>query len=601
MSKLKSVFVFFVLGVLPTVPFGLFAQQSFAIDYTLSMSEPETHYFEVQMSINNILTNSLIRDKNRIQVKMPVWTPGSYLVREYARNIDFIEFKDENGQKLRARKINKNTWEIETNQTNRVKIDYKVYAYELTVRTSFLDAAHGYVNGASIFLYVPQLAQSESKLSVKPFRDWKRVSTALPSLGNNEFLVKDYDSLVDSPIEIGNHEELEFVAAGVPHRIAMFSTEPLNYDKNQLLTDYTKMVEAATSVVGETPLDRYLFIVHHQPGIGGGLEHLYSTTCQTSPQAYNSPGGYVGLFSLLAHEYFHLWNVKRIRPVALGPFDYDNENYTHMLWVAEGFTNYYEEVILSRAGLQSEEDLLGNLSTNLSNVLNTPGNYVQSATASSWDAWIKYYRPDENSANTSISYYSKGGLLGSALNAIIISETKAEKSLDDVLRLLYKKYYQELNRGYTDEEFQQACEQVAGKSLEEFFARFVSGTETPDYKAIYAGVGIELVEKQEKGAYLGIAERGGSIFRISSMGSAYHSGLNVGDRIISIDGKSGASFANATNGKNVGDEIEVKIERSGIPMTFRVKLGADPRKTYTMEKKKGISGTLEKAYKKFVK
>ncbi len=594
---ITSLFLFFVFR-LTTV----YSQESYAVDYTLSMPEPQTHYFEVEMKVNNILTNPLIRDKNKIQVKMAVWTPGSYLVREYSRNIDFIEFKNGSGEQLKGRKINKNTWEVDTKKSNEVIVRYKIYANELTVRTSFLDANHGYLNGASTFLYVPQLMKSESRLTVIPFKDWKRISTALPSLSATQFLVRDFDTLVDSPMEIGNHEVLEFYAAGIPHQVAMFSTEPLNYDKDKLLADYTKLVEAATSVVGENPLDHYLFIVHHAPGIGGGLEHLYSSTCQTSPQAYSSEAGYQGLFALLAHEYFHLWNIKRIRPIALGPFDYDNENYTNMLWVAEGFTNYYEEVILARAGLQTEQDVLDNLAGNLSSVLNTPGNYVQSATAASWDAWIKYYRPDENSGNSSISYYSKGGLLGSALNAIIIAETKAEKSLDDVLRLLYKKYYKELGRGFTDEEFQQACETVAGKPLSDFFEKYISGTETPDYKAIFAAVGIDLVNKNDGTAagYLGVTERAGSVFRLSSMGSAYLSGLNVGDRILSIDGKKGASFTSAVEGKKIGDVLQVKVERAGLPMTFEVPVGKDRRVSYTMNKMKPLSGIKAKAYSKFV-
>lgn len=564
------------------------------------MSEPQTHLFEVKMNINDILSNSKIIDKGQLEIKMPVWTPGSYLVREYARQVQNFEALDGKGQKLKWSKINKNTWRILTENADDVMLQYKVYAFELSVRTSFLDENHGYLNGASIFMYVPQLMHENSELTVKPHASFNTVSTALPEIGQNKFLVKDYDTLVDSPIEIGNHEVLEFTALGVPHKIAMFSTEPLKYDKAKLLEDYKKLVEAENSVVKENPLDHYLFIIHHQPGIGGGLEHLFSTTCQTSPQAYATESNYKGFFSLLAHEYFHLWNVKRIRPMALGPFDYDNENYTHMLWVAEGFTSFYEEAILTRAGIISPEEALRNHASTLNSVLNTPGNYVQSATEASWDAWIKYYRPDENSVNTGISYYSKGGALAFLLNALIIDKSNGNHHLDDVMQLLYQKYYKELGRGYTDEEFQSACEEVAGSSLNEFFVNNVSGTETPEIVKILDAVGIETTKKASDKPYLGILERGGTIARMYSTGSAYLSGLNVGDKIIKINGSTYQSLDQALKDKNVGDKSTFTVERNSIVKEFEVVLMNDSRINYELKPQEKMNAQTEKAYKLFM-
>ena len=601
MRKLKQLGLFLLIFNISCAVSKGKSQSPVPLTYELSMPQPQTHIFKVKMTVSDFMTNSDFLDKDHLTVKMPVWTPGSYLVREFARNITTISAKDKAGKELKMRKVNKNTWIVDTERTNEIVIEYDVYAYELTVRTSFLDQAHGYVNGASVFLYVPELEDKVSKLVVNPFTGWKTISTALPAIDEHSFVIKNYDTLVDSPIEIGNHEVLEFTAAGVPHKIAMFSTEPLNYNKEQLLKDYKKMVEAATSVVGVTPLDHYLFIVHHQRGIGGGLEHLYSTTCQTSPQAYDTESGYKGLFSLLAHEYFHLWNVKRIRPIALGPFDYENENYTHMLWVAEGFTNYYEEVILSRAGIYSEEDVLSNLQSAISNVENTPGNAVQPVTESSWDAWIKYYRPDENSSNSGISYYSKGGILAALLNAIIIDNTNAQKSLDDVLALLYNKYYLGLGRGYTDEEFQYACEEIAGKSLNDFFANYVSGTMTPEYEAILGKIGIEVtIDKSSKSTpYLGVIERGGRVLRVYSNGSAYLSGLNVNDEIVSIDGQSSITLNNTLENKKIGETLTVVVKRAGVEQTIAVPVAADQRPTFTIKKAENMSISMKSAFEKF--
>jgi len=598
----KKTFSLLLLNLSLFFGFQAMAQSDHDIKYGLGMSEPETHFFEVHMEVPKVLSNPHLQDKQHLIVKMPVWTPGSYLVREYAGNVDGFIAHDEQGRSLNSRKINKNSWQIDIEDTEDVHIDYKVYANTLTVRTSFIDANHGYLVGASIFMFVPELMEKPSELKVTPYEKWSVVSTALPETSKNVFKVKDFDTLVDSPIEIGNHEVLEFEALGIPHKIAMYSATKLNYDKEKLLSDYTKLVEATTSVVGESPLDHYLFIIHHEPGIGGGLEHKFSTTCQTSTGAYSTESAYKGFFALVAHEYFHLWNVKRIRPVALGPFDYEKENYTHMLWVAEGFTNYFEEVILKRAGIYTDEDVLSNHASAINNAENAAGNRVQSVTEASWDAWVKYYRPHENSKNTTVSYYGKGGVLASLLEAKIIANTEGERSLQDVMRLLYQKYYKGLNRGYTDAEFQLACETVYGGSLDYFFERFVSGTETPDYNEIFKGVGLELVDANEvkNEPYIGIWERSGSVYRISSNGSAYHSGLSVGDEIVSIGGKLGESFASALYGKNVGDKVSGVAYRNGVKFDFSFELKKDPRKSYSFKKLDKLKKNQKVAYAKFI-
>ncbi|MFT5886526.1 MAG: putative metalloprotease with PDZ domain [Arcticibacterium sp.] len=598
----KKTFSLLLLNLSLFFGFQAMAQSDHDIKYGLGMSEPETHFFEVHMEVPKVLSNPYLQDKQHLIVKMPVWTPGSYLVREYPGNVDGFIAHDEQGRSLNSRKINKNTWQIDIENAEDVLIDYKVYANTLTVRTSFIDANHGYLVGASIFMFVPELMEKPSELKVTPYEKWSVVSTALPETSKNVFTVKDFDTLVDSPIEIGNHEVLEFEALGIPHKIAMYSATKLNYDKEKLLSDYIKLVEATTSVVGESPLNHYLFIVHHQPGIGGGLEHKFSTTCQTSTGAYSTESAYKGFFALLAHEYFHLWNVKRIRPVALGPFDYEKENYTHMLWVAEGFTNYFEEVILKRAGIYTDEDVLSNHASAINNAENAAGNRVQSVTEASWDAWVKYYRPHENSKNTTVSYYGKGGVLASLLEAKIIANTEGERSLQDVMRLLYQKYYKGLNRGYTDAEFQLACETVYGGSLDYFFERFVSGTETPDYNKIFKGVGLELVDANEvkNEPYIGISERSGYVYRISSNGSAYHSGLSVGDEIVSIDGKLGESFASALYGKDVGDKVSGVAYRNGVKFDFSFELKKDPRKSYSFKKLDKLKKNQKVAYAKFI-
>ncbi len=593
MNRLRITFILFTMTLFSCKVTKVSSEPKVLLHYELGMSNPSSHYLEVKMKIDNV--NQVVKNE-KLYVQMPVWTPGSYLVREFAKNVH--GFSVVSGDKpLKFKKINKNTWEIDLDQSLEATISYKVYAYEMSVRTSFLDDSHAYLNGASVFMYLPGFEKTAADLTVMPYKDWTNISTALVSIGKNKYKVPDFDTLVDSPIEIGTHEVLKFESMGIPHEVAMYSMEPLKYDKDKLLGDYKKMTQAATTVIGENPLDHYLFINHHLPNVGGGLEHLYSTTCQTSPNTYQNRDTYIGFFSTLAHEYFHLWNVKRIRPEALGPFDYTKENYTHMLWVAEGFTSYYEEIILKRAGLIDENEVLKAWAGGISGVENTPGNAIQPVTESSWDAWIKYYRPNEDSKNTTISYYSKGGVLAGLLNIEILSASKGEKSLDDVMRYLWNEYYKKLQRGYTDDEFQAACEHLAGVSLNDFFSNYVWDTQTPYYKSIYDKAGMELKITPNEGLFLGItAGPNNSIRSLTSNGAAYKAGLNAGDVITKINGTKLEYIDQIIEGRKLNDVVKVSVIRAGVEKEFDIKLIADPRNTYQLIKLEKQNSHQKKIY-----
>ncbi len=573
------------------------------VEYELGMSQPHSHYFEVSVNIHDVQTLSTARSENYVEVSMPVWTPGSYLEREYAKNVEGFEAYA--GKKaLVWEKISKNTWKIQTQGAESIRLSYKVYAFELTVRNAYLDDSHGYFNGAAVFMYVPELANKKSHLTIIPHESFSKVSIELPEIGKNKFEVENFDLLVDSPGEVGNHEVLEFEAAGVKHRIANYSNVKLEYDKQKLISDYKKVVEGALSVVGEHPCKSYLFIIHHLPGIGGGLEHLNSTTCHTTPNAYKTESGYRSFMGLLAHEYFHLWNVKRIRPFALGPFDYGKENYTHMLWVSEGFTSFYQNDIVRRAGLTSEEQFLNTLSSSISSIENTPGNKVQSVAESSWDAWIKYYRPNENSDNSTVSYYTKGGVIANILNLIILKETRANKSLDDVFRYLWDEYYKKSDRGYTDEEFRKACERVAGVSLKSFFEKHIYDTETIDYARYFAYAGLKIADEKagENPPYFGVRLRPGGavVTRVEKGSGAYENGIYVNDEIISIDGKDFEGVAQFTQGKKIGDSILVKVKRSGQYREYTIPLKRNPEIKYALKKADKLTSEEQKIYNKLV-
>ncbi|MBO0359030.1 M61 family metallopeptidase [Hymenobacter sp. BT186] len=524
------------------------------------MPAPQTHYFEVGMTLNGF-------GKQYTDLKMPVWAPGSYLVREFARHVEAFEAKA-GGTTLRTEKINKNTWRVYHPKSKDFTVRYNVYAYELSVRTSFLDAAHGYVNGTSVFMYPADGKALASTLQVQPASGWAQVSTSLkPAGGQFTYTSSSYDELADSPIEIGNHKVLSFEANGTPHTVAMFGSA--RYDETKLLNDMKRVCEEAHRVVGKNPLDRYVFIVHNIERGTGGLEHLYSTTLSVSRNAYTTDAGYKGFLGLVAHEYFHLWNVKRIRPVALGPFDYDNENYTHMLWVSEGGTSYFGDLIVHRAGFVSPDDYLASTSAGITQVENTPGNKVQSAAESSFDAWIKGYRPNENSNNTGISYYNKGELIGAMLDLMIINETKGQKHLDDVMRYLYDEYYVQKKRGFTDEEYQAAVAKVAGRRFDDFFRRYVYGTEMLPYDTVLGYAGLKLSKAPvSSDAALGatVSTAGGKLTVTSTQrnGSAWEGGLNVNDELLALDGNRLTDDPNKQlASRPAGTQVKMTVSRDG--------------------------------------
>ena len=566
-------------GRAPQAPLARAAAPS--LRYTLAMPAPQTHYFEVTMELGNF-------PAEYTDVKMPVWTPGSYLVREFARNVEGFRARTAGGQALAAEKINKNTWRVRHPKQSNFQLSYRVYAFELSVRTSFIDADHGYLNGSSVFMYPADNKALGSTVVVQPAAGWATVSTALrPAAGGARFTYRaaGYDELADSPMEIGNQKVLNFSANGTPHQVAMFGAYAV--DEAKLLADLKKVCEAAQRVVGQNPIDHYLFIVHNLERSGGGLEHLYSTTLQ--PRAnYDTPAGYQALLDLVAHEYFHLWNVKRIRPVALGPFDYDRENYTHMLWVSEGMTSYYAALLNQRVGLTARPDYLGKLSKVLTDVENTPGNRVQSAAEASFDAWIKQYRPNENSNNTQISYYAKGELIGAWLDLSIAQATQGARHLDDVFRLLYETYYQKANRGFTDQEFQDAVATVAGRRFDEFFAQSVYGTRPIDWPTALGYAGLELANDAVPPAgTLGatFSNRTGKLLVAGVLrdGPAEAGGLSVNDEVLLINGAAPSEqTVQPLLGGAAGSEVRLQVNRGGSKRDLTLKMADNPSRLLTI-------------------
>lgn len=563
------------------------------IAFTVSMSKPHTHLLEVEMRLKEI------GGANGADLVFPVWTPGSYMIREHARHLQDFAANNAAGEPLTWSKIDKNTWHVDTRGATEWRVTYRVYANELTVRTNELNSEHAFWNNPALLMYPQGSIKEPSTLQVIAPEPW-RVATGLPAVPGvrNTFRAENFDVLYDSPVEVGNFKTISFDVKGIPHRIVIDGEG--NYDPERVRADVKKIVETQVELMGgEIPYRDYTFILHLRTNAGGGLEHANSTALgyprfgfgaarsgdvtSAAPTAQPSRS-YRGFLSLVAHEFFHLWNVKRVRPDALGPFDYSKENYTKLLWVAEGLTDYYARVTLRRAGLISESDFLRETASAIQELQETPGRLVQSAEESSFDAWIKYYRPDENSVNSQVSYYDKGAIVGMLLDLEIRKRSNGSKSLDDVLRHLYTEFYKK-DRNYTPEDFQRVAELMAGSSLEQFFADYVRGKKELDYNATLSAAGLRL---DTTGAAAGappdrpffgadLTQEGDRVLvrRVYAGSPAYEQGLNAGDQIIAFNNmRATREFVEARIAeRRPGDLVSLTIFRSDDLSTLLIKLG----------------------------
>ncbi len=566
------------------------------IGYTISMSKPWTHLLEVEMRLNWTAM------PEKAELKMPVWTPGSYLIREYARHVESFSAKDASGADLTWRKTNKNTWQIDARGKQEIVARYNVYANELTVRTSELNDEHAFISPAALLLFPKDQLNAPSMVKVVPFGNWK-VATGLPKVANqtNVFRAENYDVLYDSPFEVSNFKEISFDVQGKPHRFVV--TGEGNYDLPKITRDTAKIIKEAYKIFGDLPYDDYLFILNTRGG--GGLEHLNSTALQFN--RFNFTTRYKDFLNLVAHEFFHLWNVKRIKPDALGPFDYENENYTRLLWFAEGGTAYYESVLLRRADLISAEEFTTARETQILALQNRPGRFETSLEDASFDAWIKYYRPDENAVNNQISYYDKGELVNFLLDVEIRKASNGAKSLDDVMRYLYIEFAKK-NKNYSPEDLQKTCELMAGKSLNDFFERYVRGTEEIDYNAVLNGIGLRFStgEPENKSAYLGanLRQDGDKLIVASTPKDtpAYEQGLNANDQIVAVDGNRASQtfLTSYLSEKKPNDRIKLTVFRFDALREIEVTLGIRAKQDFQITAIENPSEDNRRLYREFL-
>ncbi|MGE3277516.1 MAG: M61 family metallopeptidase [Vicinamibacterales bacterium] len=558
------------------------AQAPEPIRYTLRFPAPHTHYVEVEATYPT-------GGRPQVELFMPVWTPGSYLVREYERHVEALEATSADGSARDAVKTRKNRWRVDTGGQPSVTVRYRVYGREMTVRNNWIEAGFAMINGAPTYLTLLEATKRPHLVHVELPAAWRTISTALAPVAGEAatFRADDFDMLVDSPMVIGNSVVREFEVSGKTHHM-VFEGDTRFIDADQAAADAQKIVTEEGKVFGRYDYPWYYFLTLVTES-GGGLEHKNSTMLMTNRYTTRTARGRHGWNGLVAHEYFHNWNVKRLRPVELGPFDYENEVHTRSLWIAEGFTDYYANVILRRAGLSDSQQLLDDLSDQIQAVQTTPGRLVTPVAQASWDTWIKQYRPDENTGNTTINYYPKGAVIAFLLDAKIRRATGGQKSLDDAMRLAYERYSGE--KGYTPEQFYQTMSEVAGMDLSSWFHEVAETSDELDYTEALDWYGLRFrpVDPAAGGAWMGMSTRDANgrlvVTRVPRGTPAFEAGVNVEDEIVAIDEvRVGPdTLASRLQQYRPGDDIALTVGRRDRLTALSMTLGAEPPRRWRLE------------------
>ncbi|OIQ20498.1 MAG: hypothetical protein BM556_00725 [Bacteriovorax sp. MedPE-SWde] len=509
------------------------------LQYKLSIPSPENHLAHVK------ITAKREEGENQLKLFIPSWSPGSYLMREYGRNVRWLKVENSKGERVYHEQLDRGIWLIDWDKSDLVNsneseftVEYEIYCHELTVRTSHIDKSHAFIHGPSVFMGFldKQMLDPTLEVIINPL--WSKISTGLTDISPKRdiflYTAKDYDTFIDAPLEIGCHETDGFMVEGIPHELAFFGESILH--NNNMKGDIREIVDHIQKTMGGIPYEKYCFMTHLAPGLFGGLEHLNSTALQFCSYSITDKKGYQEWLELVAHEYFHLWNVKRIRPIELGPFDYTKEALTKMHWLTEGLTSFMDQLFIFRTDFYTLDEYLDCIKENINRYLSVPGRKFHSLEDSSFNSWIKLYRPDENHNNSSISYYLKGGLVFFALNILML---ESKKSVIDLVELLWQRYLVNPEVGVKEDEVFDLLEEVSGKEVRDQFVHMIKSTEDIDFEALLNKVNVE-VEYEKSKVDLGFNPefKGDRVFvkSVELDGPAYKSGLNAGDEILSVNG-----------------------------------------------------------------
>lgn len=567
------------------------------VHYTITPRDPAAHLFGITLTIDRPAANGQV-------FSLPAWIPGSYMIREFAKNI--VQIAATSGDvRIALEKLDKHTWRAAP-CNGPLTLFYEIYAWDLSVRTAHLDRTHGFFNGTSVFLRADGYEHGAHIVDILPpdgdaYAEW-RVATAMRQLkgrrhGFGRYAAANYDELIDHPVEMGTFALAAFKAHGVPHDVVFTGVIP-NLDLPRITADLKKICEAQIALFEpqskRAPMERYVFMTMVVGDGYGGLEHRASTALICSRADLPVIGqkemtdGYRTFLGLCSHEYFHTWNVKRIKPAAFAPYDLARENYTPLLWLFEGFTSYYDDLMLVRSGVIAPDAYLKLVAKTINGVLRGSGRHKQSVAESSFDAWTKYYRQDENSTNAIVSYYTKGSLVALALDLTIRAETKGRKSLDDVMRALWQRYGRDFyadgdaGRGVTEAEVDALFDSVTGLRLKRLLDRWVRGTDDLPLSKLLGPFGITYDDRRKRNkAILGVRTvRENTDCKVASVyenGPAHLAGVSAGDVLVAIDGLrvTGMNLENVLSRYRVGDKVTLHVFRRDELLQLVLTLGSD--------------------------
>ena len=566
------------------------------VEYTIRFPQAKNHYASVELRCES-------GGQQQFELMMPTWTPGSYLIREYARHVETITASDADGAELPVSRSRKNRWLVKCGDAKSVVVKYRLYCNEMTVRTNQVERDFALFNGASTFLSPVDARKLKHQVRIELPDDWKHAVCSLPNIEGDKqsFVAEDFDELVDSPILCGNPNIYPFQVGEREHLLVSIGEGEI-WDGVATVRDLEKIVAEHHRLWGVVPYPRYIFF-NLLVEAGGGLEHDNSTVMMISRWYYRDREKYVRWLGLASHEFFHTWNVRRLRPKPLVEYDYESEVYLRSLWIAEGITSYYDDLQLVRCGLISQKEYLETVSKQIGTLQTTPGRNVQSLSDSSHDTWIKLYRPNENTGNSQVNYYNKGAVAAFLLDAEIRAATCDSKSLDDVMRLLYDRHADGV--GYTPEDFQRLVAEVSGADLSHWFARHIDGVEEFDYSKCLDWYGLNFSKPksnseegesktdgekpdEKKTAWIGLTTEDKSgklvVTKVLRDAPAFEAGLNVDDEILAIDQYrvTASNWSTRLKQYQPGESVEVMIARREHIERLRLVLGEEPAASWKL-------------------
>ncbi len=588
------------------------------VEYIVRLDRAHAQIIEIEMILRAL-------DPGEIELVMPTWRPGRYSIIDPSGTVRRFEALGENGDPLEWKKTRKNAWSVRSDGGT-VHARYEIYANSIRDRTRYANDSHVFISASSVFLFHPPRRSEEVVIRLEGAPESWRVATGLAPRGDDPRVLvsPDYDVLVDSPIEIGRLSTITFEVEGAAHEIAVWGEG--DWDLSALARDFETIVRSQFEVFGELPYERYVFLLHVAPGLGGGTEHLNSTIMQTRPSSFESESAYQGFLGLVSHEFFHTWNVKQLRPSGIHPYDYERENYTKLLWVAEGTTSYYDDLTLVRTELIDTDEYFKRIGSAITSLRRTPGRKLQSLEESSFDAWVKFSKRTPDSGNSTINFYSKGALVSLMLDLELRSRSDGNVSLDDVMRALYK-LHPLSGPGYTPDDVVNTCGMLTGQDFAGFFDANVSGIDDLEFEPLLEWAGVDLYFKHDKAPWrlsldepetdekdedelnvaitridlgLSLTSEDGkvTIRALREGGASFDSGLIAGDELIAINGRrvTSTDVKKLLEGIEPGSEITLTTSRHALLRELTIVADAVPAGSWKLRRVKDPSPEQKSRY-----